>query len=113
MSKLRQPKTIDERIALIRERLAEARRLSKLTQTTVADAMGLSNSQYSRIEGGSTEMTLRQFLVVCEELRLDPAEVLGEQPEARVSTLQARLRASETKLDAITRLLRSDKDVWE
>lgn len=113
MSKHPKPKSIDERLSEIRERLSDARRLSGLTQTTVADAMGLSNSQYSRIENGATEMTLRQFLVACDEVSLDPAQLLGARVETYVTDLQTRLSVSENKLAAITRALKSDKDAWD
>lgn len=113
VSKRPRPRSIDERLAEICERLAEARKLSGLTQSTVAEAMGLSNSQYSRIENGATEMTLRQFLAACEEVRLDPAELFASHAATDVADLQMRLRASEGKLAAITRMLKSDKDIWE
>ena len=113
MSKPSKPKTVDERLAEIRERLAEARRMRGWTQMTVAEAMGLSNSQYSRLESGSAEMTLHQFLVACEEVDLDPAVVLGAPQQQRVADLKARLSASETKLAAIARMLKSDKDIWD
>ena len=113
VSKRPKPKSIDERLAEICERIAGARKLSGLTQSTVADAMGLSNSQYSRIETGATEMTLRQFLLACEEVRLDPAELFASPVGAEAADLQTRLRASEGKLAAITRMLKSDKDIWE
>jgi transcriptional regulator with XRE-family HTH domain len=101
MSKPPKPKSVDEHLATIREKLSEARRLSGLTQTTVADALGLSNSQYSRFESGANEMTLRQFLVACEELRLNPAELLATHVSETVSDLRARLNASEGKLAAL------------
>ena len=114
VSKPPKPQSIDARLADIRERLTEARRISGSTQMTVAEAMGLSSSQYSRLESGSAEMTLRQFLVACEELDLDPAVVLGAQKPQGVADLRARLSASETKLAAITRVLKvGDKDTWD
>jgi transcriptional regulator with XRE-family HTH domain len=113
VSKRPKPKSIDDRLADICERIAEARKLSGLTQSTVADAMGLSNSQYSRIETGATEMTLRQFLAACEVVRLDPAELFASHIDTEVADLQTRLRASEGKLAAITRMLKSEKDIWE
>lgn len=114
MSKKPKPKSVDERLAEIRVILSDARRVSGLTQTTVADAMGLSNSQYSRIESGGTEMTLRQFLVACEEVHLEPSAVLGAHEQVAVADLRSKLRASETKLAAITRVLKvGNKDAWE
>ena len=114
MSKHPKPKSIDERLSEIRERLSDARHLSGLTQTTVADAMGISNSQYSRLESGSTEMTLRQFLVACEEVNLEPAQLLGPPVDKYVTDLRARLSVSENKLAAITRALKvGDKDAWD
>jgi hypothetical protein len=74
--------------------------------------MELSNSQYSRLESGSTEMTLRQFLIACEEVHLDPAAVLGANQEAGMQRLRRRLVDTETKLAAIQRVL-GKKDVWE
>ncbi|WP_339084589.1 helix-turn-helix transcriptional regulator [Hyphomicrobium sp. ghe19] len=112
MSKHSKSKTVDERLAEIRERLSDARRLSGLTQTAIAEAMELSNSQYSRLESGGTEMTLRQFLIACEEMNLNPAALLGADEEVAVKDLRARLSATETKLAAIHRVL-GKKDVWE
>ncbi|MFT3733086.1 MAG: helix-turn-helix transcriptional regulator [Hyphomicrobium sp.] len=113
VSKRPKPESIDQRLAKICERIAEARKLSGLTQSAVADAMGLSNSQYSRLETGATEMTLRQLLTACEAVGLDPAELFASTIDTEVADLQTRLRASEGKLAAITRMLKSDKDIWE
>lgn len=113
MSKRPKTKSIDERLSEIRERLSDARRLSGLTQTSVADKLGLSNSQYSRLESGTTDMTLRQYLVACEEVNLDPAQLLGAHVDESVTDLRTRLHASEGKLAAITRMLKSDKDAWD
>jgi transcriptional regulator with XRE-family HTH domain len=115
MSKPSQPpKSIDARIREALSRLSGARRRRGQTQTTDAEAMGLSNSQYSRLESGNAEMTLRQFLVACEELSLEPSEVLGAPQPQRVADLKTRLSVYENKLAAISRALKvGDKDAWD
>ncbi|WP_045837015.1 helix-turn-helix domain-containing protein [Hyphomicrobium sp. 99] len=114
MSKHPKPKSVDERLAEIREILADARRVSGTTQSSVADAMGLSNSQYSRIENGSTEMSLRQFLVACSEVHLEPSAVLGAREDVSVADLRRRLRASESIIKQISGVLKvGDKDAWD
>jgi transcriptional regulator with XRE-family HTH domain len=114
MSNPPKPKSIDDRISEALQRIADARRSRGQTQTTVAEAMGLSNSQYSRLESGNAEMTVRQFLVACEEVSLDPADVLGAPQPQRAADLRTRLSLYENKLAAITRALKvGDKDAWD
>lgn len=107
------PKSIDECLADAREFLLDERKRRGLTQPTVARAMGLSTSQYSRIESGSAEMTLRQFFAACEAVQIDPAMALRSSRPRYVAELQQSNRVLKSKLDAITRALKGDKDTWD
>ncbi len=113
MTKSSKPLNIDEHLADSREFLLGERRRRGLTQTTIARAMGLSTSQYSRIENGSTEMTLRQFFTACDVLQIDPTEALRSSRPRYVVELQQSNRVLKGKLDAITRALKGDKDTWD
>lgn len=57
-------------------------------------------------------MTLRQFLIACEEVNLNPAALLGADEDVIVKDLRTRLNSTETKLAAIHRVL-GRKDAWE
>lgn len=113
MMKSSKPKNIDEHLADVRELLLSERRRRGLTQTTVASAMGLSTSQYSRIENGSTEMTLRQFFAACEVVQIDPTIAMRSSRPRYVAELQETNRVLKGKLDAITRALKGNKDTWD
>ena len=75
--------------------------------------MGLSTSQYSRIENGSTEMTLRQFFTACEAVQIDPTVAMRSSRPRYVAELQETNRVLMGKLDAITRALKGAKDTWD
>jgi transcriptional regulator with XRE-family HTH domain len=113
MKKSSTSKGVDEYLADARDFLLEERKRRGLTQPTVAQAMGLSTSQYSRIESGSGEMTLRQFFAACEALQIDPALALRPSRPRYVAELQESNRVLKSKLDAITRTLKGDKDTWD
>lgn len=106
-------KSIDERLADVRSLLANARRVRGATQTAVGDALGVSASQYSRIENGSSDMTLKQFLIACDDVGLDPAEVFGAPQSVSVTALKEKINAYESKLSAIERALQGRKDAWD
>ena len=103
------PKSVDEHLADAREFLLEERKRRELTQTTVARAMGLSTSQYSRIENGSADLTLRQFFAACEAVECDPAVALRSSRPRYVAELQESNRILKSKLNAIARALKGDK----
>jgi transcriptional regulator with XRE-family HTH domain len=113
MMRSSKPRSIDEHLADARLLLLEERKRRGLTQTTVAHAMGLSTSQYSRIESGSAEMTLRQFFAACEAVEIDPTTAFRSSRPRYVAELQESNRVLKTKLDAITRALKGDKDAWD
>jgi len=113
MMKSSKPKSVDEHLADVREFLLNERKQRGLTQTTVARAMGLSTSQYSRIENGSTEMTLRQFFAACEAVQIDPTVAMRSSRPRYVAELQETNRVLMGKLDAIARALKGAKDTWD
>lgn len=51
------------------------RKLRKVSQEKIADAIGLTRQGYSRIEE-KQNMTLEQFLAVCHEIGIKPSEAL-------------------------------------
>ncbi|MET0431821.1 MAG: helix-turn-helix domain-containing protein [Hyphomicrobium sp.] len=113
MTKSSTTKSLDEQLADVREVLLEERKRRGLTQATVAHALGLSTSQYSRIESGSTEMTLRQFLAACDVVQIDPTLALRSSQPRYLAELQDSNRVLKRKLDAITQALKGDKDTWD
>jgi DNA-binding Xre family transcriptional regulator len=56
--------------------LRQIREDKGIGQAQVAEALGVQQPGYSRLERGVSEMTLRQFYVVCRALDVDPGEVL-------------------------------------
>lgn len=109
MAHASKPKSVDDHLADTREFLLEERKRRELTQTSVAHAMGLSTSQYSRIENGNADVTLRQFFAACEAVECDPAVALRSSRPRYVAELQESNRVLKSKLDAITRALKGDK----
>jgi transcriptional regulator with XRE-family HTH domain len=109
MANSSKPKSVDQHLADTRAFLLEERKRQELTQTAVARAMGLSTSQYSRIENGSAEITLRQFFAACEAVECDPAVALQSSRPRYVAELQEANRVLKGKIAAIARALKGDK----
>src|SRR6266853_309557 len=64
------------------------RKRAGLDQAHLANALGITQSAYSRLEQGQSSMTLPQLRVVAEYLNYSPGALLDE-----VDTLAARLRS--------------------
>ncbi len=71
------------RQAHIGENLRRLRKLRSLRQKDVADAIGLSVSQYTRIELGQKRLYVDTLLAIAEFLSADPGEILGDTPSDR------------------------------
>ena len=106
--------TPDQLVEMVRERLSAARHGRRMTQTEVGAELSVSASQYSRLENGQADMTLRQFFVACEAVGMDPAEAVGVISSPKIAELRARLNAYEGQLSALRKALhpRTGKDAW-
>jgi transcriptional regulator with XRE-family HTH domain len=62
--------------ALVGKLLAQRRDQVGIKQGELADALGLSQSAYSRLEAGESVLNLSQLRNVCAQLGLTPAQVL-------------------------------------
>lgn len=60
--------------------LEKARLERGLTQTSVAKAAGVNNSDYNRIERGLQEPRVKAGIRICEFLKLNPRSFLSEKP---------------------------------
>ena len=61
---------------LVGRLLVQRREQLGLKQGALAEAMGLSQSAYSRLESGESVLNLSQLRNVCAQLGLSPAQVL-------------------------------------
>ena len=106
--------TPDQLVEMVRERLSAARHGRGMTQTEVGAELSVSASQYSRLENGQADMTLRQFFIACEAVGMDPAEAVGVNSSPKIAALRAQLNAYEGQLSALRKALRpgTGKDVW-
>jgi transcriptional regulator with XRE-family HTH domain len=66
----------DETLLLIVRKLRTIREEKRLTQEEVARKIGVSASQFSRLESGESEMSLPQFLYICHALGTTGSKVL-------------------------------------
>jgi transcriptional regulator with XRE-family HTH domain len=56
----------------------EAQRIStKKNQQEFADAIGTSQSAWSRVETGQSSLSVEEFVIVCKALRLSPIDALN------------------------------------
>lgn len=99
----------DKLITLALTRIAEARDRSGVRQATVSASLGISAPQYSRLENGQGEMSLRQFLGACRAVGLKPSAVLDPDPESA----ESRLSIYETTFAQLQSKLAGKKDAWE
>lgn len=47
-------------------------------QKTIADALGITQSNYSRLEAGKSKLTFSAFLIICEIIGIEPTKLLQE-----------------------------------
>ena len=71
MSRLNDPK-----YHLLRRLLLEAREAADLSQAQVADKLGRAQSFVSKYELGDRRLDVIEFLHVCDELKVNPVDVL-------------------------------------
>ena len=62
---------------LIGKRIKKLRELKNLTQTHLADQLGVSQSAYSKIELGESEVTFSKLEKISEALGMKPEEVIA------------------------------------
>jgi transcriptional regulator with XRE-family HTH domain len=62
--------------ALVGKLLAQRREQLGLKQGALAEALGISQSAYSRLEAGESVLNLTQLRNVCTQLGVTPAQVL-------------------------------------
>jgi transcriptional regulator with XRE-family HTH domain len=75
-SDLPEDAAVEAALACFRQRLRATRRNRNLTQIQVAQAIGVSQSQWSKIENGQQELNLSQVLRLLRLLQLESVEQL-------------------------------------
>jgi len=75
--------------AVVGQVVLQRRKLAKLDQSALAEALGISQSAYSRLEKGESSMTLAQLRAVALRLGCLPGDLIHEADQ-----LEARLRIS-------------------
>lgn len=70
------PKPVVTYPTLVGRLLVQRREQLGLKQGALAEAIGLSQSAYSRLESGDSVLNLSQLRNVCAQLGLSPAQVL-------------------------------------
>lgn len=66
----------DERLTIIGERIKLIRKSKGLTQGQVAELMGTATTVISRLELGTLNPTIMNFMGLCSALEVDPSELL-------------------------------------
>lgn len=61
---------------IIGQRIKQARKENNKTQETLAEYLEVSNSYISRIERGTTKLSLELLIKICTYLNIDPSYVL-------------------------------------
>lgn len=75
--------------AVVGQVILQHRKLAKLDQLALAEALGISQSAYSRLEKGESSMTLAQLRAVALRLGCSPGDLIHD-----ADRLEANLRAS-------------------
>jgi transcriptional regulator with XRE-family HTH domain len=68
---------MDLRTMHIGQKIKKLRELKNLTQTHLADQLGVSQSAYSKIEMGESEVTFTKLEKISEALGMKPEEVIA------------------------------------
>lgn len=68
---------MDLRTMHIGQKIKKLRELKNLTQTHMADQLGVSQSAYSKIELGESEVTFNRLEKISEVLEMKPEEVIA------------------------------------
>ena len=68
---------MDLRTMHIGQKIKKLRELKNLTQTHVAEKLGVSQSAYSKMELGESEVTLNRLEKISEVLEMKPEEVIA------------------------------------
>ncbi|TXH74718.1 MAG: XRE family transcriptional regulator [Thiobacillus sp.] len=73
--------------SLVGKILAQQREIRGIKQGAIAEALGLSQSAYSRLESGESVLNLSQLRNISTQLHLQPAQVLSlaDQYETQLS----------------------------
>jgi ribosome-binding protein aMBF1 (putative translation factor) len=58
--------------------LGERRRALGVSQTWLAERLGIERSVLPKMERGTYRVTVGRFVAICHHLRIDPAEVVAE-----------------------------------
>lgn len=66
----------DERLTIIGERIKTIRKSKGLTQGQVAQLMGSATTVISRLERGTLNPTIMNFMGLCSALEVEPSELL-------------------------------------
>jgi len=66
-------KSADEEIGL---KIKKRRKALKMTQTELADEVGVSFQQVQKYENGQSRLFLSNFITICNSLKVDPGDLL-------------------------------------
>ena len=70
-------KNIDEQIAQAIQNIKKFRELRNITREEISSELDLSNSGYSKIERGETEITLSKLYKIAEILKVNVSQILN------------------------------------
>jgi len=62
---------------MVHSKLRSARTQKGYTQEYMADSLGISQKQYSRLENGESGITLDYLKKICEKLELNPQDLFA------------------------------------
>lgn len=104
-------------------KLLLSRRAKNLTQTDVADRIGIHQTQYQRIETGALGLSAEQLIVLCYYLNINIAELTeiyvgvaarveaaAQENELKISKLKSIIRISEEEIRKRDKTIEKLKD---
>ena len=75
MSEQRKPKTLDK---VAGQYMRARRNESNITQTMVADVVGVTFQQVQKVEKGTNRMSLSSFFKYCEAVKVTPQKAVKD-----------------------------------
>ncbi len=69
--------SLDPRQALLLSLLRNGRISNNTTQISIAESLGKPQSWVSKVESGEVELSVIDFISLCNVLKIDPAQVIS------------------------------------
>ncbi len=91
--------------AIVSEVIILRRKELGLNQADLAEKIGMSQSAWSRVEKGPSNLTVEQLTKVASALEVAPNHIIAEADQAKIALEHDGIQVAETKSDATGWLL--------